>query len=689
MVRAFAEAHLETYWYFADDDETLLEAIKAWGKNSPIRVSIQADQVYGAATLEDIKVFDLLQISAGEDDETDSDSEEGSGVGLPTVYLLLTSPRGMCSLMTNTRILSANGLVNVAGCSLKLGNFEIGRMQTDVDLGSNGNYEIAKGWLSNCLHDHQHCPSADPHLLPSRVIDVGSIDATNCRLLIPGNSIRGHYVTLSHCWGGQIDCVLTKETVADFQNSLPWDKLAANFQDAIIIVRKLGLRYLWIDSLCIIQDLREDWVRESAKMADIYRNSLVTISATASPASGHGILRNPVQSATLPDQETRIPLSENDQELYVSLLPTGDRIKEEDLRNLYIYAPLSMRGWCLQETVLSPRILFYGNSRIYWKCTHGFKSADGVYPGSKMPSPSSMFSALSSILFSNHIDYKLDKNAILKEYYELVHEFSGRQLTVHTDKFPALSGLVQRIHSALGGEYLAGLWSSSIRRGLLWEKERRWAKHAVPYRAPSWSWAVTDDLVHFLDTKSSDTDPDNLRLVEYNIQAKDKENPYGEVISAYLVVCGLTIELCRTFEVVDPSDVECGTNFGAPMWDEPAFEGDDEIVDKIISWRVFEIEERGMGRQQFRLVEMAEKSRFFNEMDGHTKGVEKVPPMKYTALLVDKFGPSEGFAIEGGQCLVLKKVGEPSVYRRAGLLTLGSYPVARYCNWMVKTLKIV
>lgn len=98
IVRAFAEAHLDTYWYFADDDETLLNAIKAWGKKSPIRVSIQADHVYVAATLADVKVFDTLQISAGEDDETDSGSEEGSGVGLPTVYLPLTSPRGLCSL---------------------------------------------------------------------------------------------------------------------------------------------------------------------------------------------------------------------------------------------------------------------------------------------------------------------------------------------------------------------------------------------------------------------------------------------------------------------------------------------------------------------------------------------------------------------------------------------------------------
>lgn len=68
-----------------------------------------------------------------------------------------------------------------------------------------------------------------------------------------------------------------------------WAKLTVNiflsdlpplFQDAIIITRQLGLRYLWIDSLCIIQDSLRDWETEAAKMASIYQNSYVTISAT-------------------------------------------------------------------------------------------------------------------------------------------------------------------------------------------------------------------------------------------------------------------------------------------------------------------------------------------------------------------------------------------------------------------------
>ncbi|MBE3044755.1 HET domain-containing protein, partial [Candidatus Bathyarchaeota archaeon] len=83
--------------------------------------------------------------------------------------------------------------------------------------------------------------------------------------------MRAHYAALSHCWDGPIATVLTQDALSSFQARLPWDALAANFQDAILITRGLGLRYLWVDSLCIIQDRRHDWTIESGKMGDIYR----------------------------------------------------------------------------------------------------------------------------------------------------------------------------------------------------------------------------------------------------------------------------------------------------------------------------------------------------------------------------------------------------------------------------------
>ena len=147
-----------------------------------------------------------------------------------------------------------------------------------------------------------------------------------------------------------------------------------------------------------------------------------------------------------------------------------------------------------------------------------------------------------------------DRKALLAEYYDLVRDFNSRKLTVPSDKLSAFSGVAQRVHGASGGHYLAGLWSEDIRAGLLWLKENRWADHVGPYRAPSWSWAVTDEQVIFYEPASGDEEAANMRLVAFDARLKDESNPYGEVVSAHIVVQGLTVELWRTFEVVDPDE---------------------------------------------------------------------------------------------------------------------------------------
>ncbi|SPO07383.1 uncharacterized protein DNG_10077 [Cephalotrichum gorgonifer] len=668
ILGAFAESTSDDDWYYTREDETLLDALKRWDDETPIRISIQADHVYITAPFDDVRNFDLLQLTAGQAEEYNV--EEESGDEPPKAWLLIST------LTDNPP---------------KLGDIEIGRRPTDGDLGSDGNFGTAKRWISECQSGHRDCPRANPPFLPTRVVDVGSsgASAADCRLFIPGNAVRAQYVALSHCWGGQIDCVLTKNTLTRFQDVLPREELAANFQDAIKITRKLGLQYLWIDSLCIIQDDRDDWAAESVKMADVYRNSLVTISAASSPASGHGIIRNSGRvEEPLPETEVRIQLSESDAtELRVSVFPLGDKAKQEDLRSLYSHAPLSQRGWCLQESVLSPRILYYGRSRIYWRCAHGFKSSDGIHPGTKMPESSFLYPELSATL---HAGGRLDRYALLKEYYGIVTDFGDRRLTVHSDKLPALSGLAQRIHTALRGDYLAGLWSTDISGGLMWVKEMRWAKHVVPYRAPSWSWAVTDDQFYFHDIDPSDADdPDKLRLLSSEIQSKDKANCYGEVLSGHIVVSGLAMELCRTFQV-DTEDPESRENLGYVMWDESLLDNEKDSVGSRLSTRIVEERQSQSGLPP-RLVEVIERTQFIDDVDvdHYLKEVEQVPRKEYTALLLGKRGLENEYPYKRGQCLILERTGEFSVYRRAGIASLMSYPDTKYRDWTRRTLKIV
>ena len=95
-------------------------------------------------------------------------------------------------------------------------------------------------------------------------------------------------MTLSHCWGTSRRLMATKETLKDLQGGVAVSSLPETFRDAIVITRRLGIRYLWIDYLCIIQDDPQDWEREASKMADVYRNSYLTISAAASADSSSG-----------------------------------------------------------------------------------------------------------------------------------------------------------------------------------------------------------------------------------------------------------------------------------------------------------------------------------------------------------------------------------------------------------------
>ena len=291
--------------------------------------------------------------------------------------------------------------------------------------------------------------------------------------------------------------LLTTATLSAFEISLPYAALPANFRDAITITRELGIRYLWIDSLCILQDSKQDWEQESKEMGHVYRDSTLTISAMASSGSSVGILRPDPSPLPMPRPTILKVLSDNGDfvEIKVERKPFG----EEDLALLDMRGPLSSRGWTLQESVLSPRHLFYGKRQIYWRCPAGFQSADGLPPGRK--SPPYVFDDIASVLFSDILNQPPkevpDVSVLLRDYYDLVQTYSHRKLTFASDKLPAFSGLAQRLHPTLGGDYLAGIWSSDIRCGLLWHSEVNYCEHVKPYRAPSWSWAVTDGMVIF------------------------------------------------------------------------------------------------------------------------------------------------------------------------------------------------
>ncbi|KAM0180214.1 hypothetical protein ACHAPF_002383 [Botrytis cinerea] len=438
-------------------------------------------------------------------------------------------------------------------------DIRIGQFIIDEDLASDANFDIARGWMNTCIVEHSEskCPSFEDKILPSRVINVG-LENTSPYLFVT-NGLRGKYFTLSHCWGGQIETILTTSNLQSLQKEIKMTSLLTNFRDAILITRALGFQFLWIDSLCIIQDSKYDWGIESKKMGETYRNSALTIGAAAAHKASDGMLHS--QSKLSRDMKPKLKLSKDSGPDDVVEIASSIQ-RPENLAELLESGPLQSRAWALQERILSPRILWYGRKQIYWQCLGGYQSANGMPLGERFFFRKSYLypTITQKIIFNqNHNDEptRFSEEELLiinKEYQSMVEDYCNRNLSYANDKLPALSGIVALLHIEVGGHYLAGIWSKNFRENLLWQIIVSRAPNIKQYRAPSWSWAVTDENVLFHTNSSSlASTPHDPILSSHHIELSS-ENPYGSVKYAHIIVDTLTLKLIHLGRYRNPSN---------------------------------------------------------------------------------------------------------------------------------------
>jgi len=147
-----------------------------------------------------------------------------------------------------------------------------------TDNAANTALELAIQWLTACLGTHGDiCNRHSDHQTPTRLI---AVNENPIRLVkLGGSKATPRYTTLSHCWGNLGFMKLTSDSLDLFLEKIPVDKLTKTFQDAVYITQRLGIDYLWIDSLCIIQDSMEDWEVESFLMSSVYGGSTLNIAA--------------------------------------------------------------------------------------------------------------------------------------------------------------------------------------------------------------------------------------------------------------------------------------------------------------------------------------------------------------------------------------------------------------------------
>ncbi|KAI1086968.1 HET-domain-containing protein [Rostrohypoxylon terebratum] len=383
---------------------------------------------------------------------------------------------------------------------------------SDLDSGSVYSLDIAASFLRKCHDQHEGCSTSES-LLPSRIIDTGSPDGL-IRLIEPQGQ-SGSYACLSYCWGEIVNFTTTHTTIESRRQGFEASELPKTMSDAVRLVRHLGIRYLWIDSLCICQDDREDWARESSRMAGIYAGADLVIAVNRGSDSSAGCFHiRPARPAGRAD----LPGYAND--VHIELIYNSDELDWD--HGGFESEPLSNRCWALQERVLARRILHFNSRQMYYECNSGIIGEDG--------SNSSRRFGMLKDLDQSVVSWEWPSADYL--WYSLIGDYGARALTQPTDMLPAMSGLARLFAAKFRADYVAGIWSHSLLKGLTWQCiGSRQPVSQDQYTGPSWSWASYGGMASIGPSGKFN---DVAEVLDWEVELKTQANPFGAVTSAWL-----------------------------------------------------------------------------------------------------------------------------------------------------------
>ncbi|KAK7703459.1 hypothetical protein SLS64_009129 [Diaporthe eres] len=375
--------------------------------------------------------------------------------------------------------------------------------------------------------------------MPSRVLHISGTDKEPTIRLSTDHATEP-YAALSYCWGADQPSKTTRAKLGSYLNDVDFSTLPSTIQDAAIVTRGIGLSYLWVDALCIVQDDFDDVMVQLAQMHAIYHCSWVTIAAAEALTCNQGFLQPRAQW-----QPIRMRARLDDKEPSdVLLVPEGRPWRSE--------APLFQRGWTLQETLLSSRILLYGQRELIFLCLEAERCEGDV--DSEVRRYQTLFDPGSNLFV--HLDHP-------DNWGYLVSSYSQRLLAVESDKLLGIAALAENYgRTRAVGDYLAGLWRENFLEQCLWTTEPfpadgRVAKRPKEYRAPSWSWASLDARISSFGVSVNtpammmpETMGDNVtcQIIDVQTTLTSAGNPYGMVSGGYLVIKGRLRQVVKQVE---------------------------------------------------------------------------------------------------------------------------------------------
>ena len=425
-------------------------------------------------------------------------------------------------------------------------HISIGR-HINPDPASDANFSMAANWINECITRHPECSitsmraatyTGSDKRFPRRLIDVNLFGESERVVLIETGGEMIEYVTLSYCWG-PIEKPVWNTTTHNLgdrkKHGISVSNLPKTLQDAVTVVCKLGYHYLWIDSLCILQDSLEDWRDESARMGQYYENSVFTISASSAETSLVGFLNTRTPATYTP---IVVPVDRGEESRGHLYVPRRPNTFETNIK----LGPLSERGWVLQERLLSCGVLHYGKEQMFWECQSA-QRGESVFQDLLRDSILNP----SSVAFHEYNLKRPSKPSKivlnLLHWYGIIEDYTTRKLTKGMDKLPALSGLASEAQKQLGALYLAGLWSDKLHVGLSWIvlHDSSGCRPSI-YRAPSWSWASVDGPISYQPLGGYFPTSDGFVESAIDVIEAQTEiaasDPFGQVVGGRIVLSG-------------------------------------------------------------------------------------------------------------------------------------------------------
>ncbi|KAF2036010.1 HET-domain-containing protein [Setomelanomma holmii] len=395
----------------------------------------------------------------------------------------------------------------------------------------NGGHQI-RSWVETCDATHEDCmkrrkstPKAK-RFAPTRLLDISGPPQTPIRLIETSKtSVQGPYCSLSHCWGPKPEFIrlLNDNRKRHLSEGVGWHLLPKNFQEAIEVARTLDVGYIWIDSLCIIQDSSADWGHEAGLMHQVYRNSYCNIAIVDAPDSDKGAFR-------VRDPEEIVPVRYRPKvesayfgENTWAVLP--ENLWDRGLLQSSLYA----RGWVFQaERMLSPRILHFARKQIFWDCPS--LSACETLPAGLPPpmdhaaGPDRHWRGRLQEPEDNHEMLAGANDQSMEAFWKTaVEKYTSCNLTKGGDKLIAMWGIAKLVRDAMNVEYGNGLFEENLEDQLAWRvakcvltqrpsESKEWK---LARNIPSWSWASMDGTIMVADRLS---DQVHFKVTDHHTQ---------------------------------------------------------------------------------------------------------------------------------------------------------------------------